>query len=505
MNSQLKTRKNLPACLFKKLGCHIAISTATGDFYALSQEAYTALEKWNEKLLSLNIPPSDQEAVKLAKEYNIPHDIIELFPLPKKTNLAKEDKAASSNITDITLNLTSRCNLRCVYCWNDRGKYSDTHFQRNQDETLADDTKDDEMSIETACKSVDLLVELCGEDRKLVVDFYGGEPLMNLETLLATVDYCRKNESQRKVSFHFLLATNGTLLTPALAEKLIDKGVQIALSIDGPKHVQDNNRPFMDGNGSYDKIIANLSRIPQKILKRIVGRTTVTPFYSDMVELYKNLAGLGFERIELFESEDACHRINPRRESVFFHTDQQYHKLCKEYERLALLYIDEVIRGKLNYRETFFNRFFKLMQRLYYSHELTGGCPAAQGQLAISVNGDIYPCTAFLGVENFRFGNVMHGLNMTKYNNFVENIRKRFDHCRDCSLFSLCRTTGSCLNMNYYFNGDPAMPYQRSCELFREKLELAIASLAILSERIPERLEELFGFDPVGKRGNELY
>jgi hypothetical protein len=59
--------------------------------------------------------------------------------------------------------------------------------------------------------------------------------------------------------------------------------------------------------------------------------------------------------------------------------------------------------------------------------------------------------------------------------------------------------------MNYYFCGDPALPYQRSCELFREKLELAIATLAILSEKIPNRLEELFGFDPVGKRGNELY
>ena len=508
MSPQLKDQKNktnLPVYLFERLGRYIAISTATGDFYDLTPETYIALEKWSQRLLDLNSTPSAETARELAAAYNIPPQILELFPLPQKTKLAEDDKKATAHLTDLTLNLTSQCNLRCVYCWNDQGKYSDTRFQKGSVAALAEKSKNGEMSVEISCKSVDLLVELCGEDRNLVVDFYGGEPLMNLKTLMTTVEYCRKNESAWGVNFHFLLATNGTLLTPSLTEELIDKGVQIALIIDGTRSVHDNNRPFINGEGSFNKIISNLKNIPEKTLKRLVGRTTVTPYYCNMAELYKNLRNLGFERIELFESEDACHKITPQRESIFFHTDQQYRLLCREYERLALLYIDEVVKGVLDYRKTFFNRFFKLMQRLYYTHEVSGGCPAAQGQFAVSTEGDIYPCTAFLGVEKFKFGNVISGLDMPKHNNFIENINKRFDYCRDCPIFSLCRTTGSCLNMNYYFNGDPALPYQKSCELFREKLELAIATLAILSERIPQRLEELFGFDPVGKRGNELY
>jgi len=505
MNTQLRTKENSPIYLFRKLGRCIAISTVTGDFYSLTSETYVALGKWSEELLKLKTPPSLETSRKFANEHNIPQDIFELFPLPQKSKIVQGDKDATAHITDLTINLTSQCNLRCLYCWNDQGKYSDAEFQQAQCNTSKEDDQENEMSIETACRSVDMLVELCGEDRNLVVDFYGGEPLMNLETLFATVDYCKKNESKWNVSFYFLLATNGTLLTPALAKNLIDKGVQIAISLDGPKPVQDNNRPFANGNGSFDTIASNLGKMPEKLLTRLVGRTTVTPFYTDMVSLYGNLKNLGFERIELFESEDACHKINPQRESVFFHTDQQYQQLCKEYERLALLYIDEVIARKLDYRKTFFNRFFKLMQRLYYSHELTGGCPAAQGQLAVAANGDIYPCTAFLGVEKFRFGNVADGIEKGKYNSFIKDINRRFDCCKDCSLFSLCRTTGSCLNMNHYFNGDIAKPYDKSCELFSEKLELAIASLDILSEKIPERIEELFGFDPVGKRGNQLY
>ncbi len=493
----------LPAYIFKKLNRCFAISTCTGDFFEISDDTYLALQGWNTEIINLDKHPTPEEAIKLAKSQNIPDSIISLFPLVRKDNLDKEE-GIIANITDLTLNLTSKCNLNCVYCWNDQGRYSAEQFQDNQF-VVSKSTVDDDMSFEIARMAVDMLVNLCGEDRNLVVDFYGGEPLMNLQTLSKTVDYCRGNESSWNVSFHFLLATNGTLLTPSLAEELINKGVQIAVSIDGPRCIQDNNRPFKDGNGSFDTILSNLRNMPERIIKRLVGRSTVTPFYTDMVELYNNLRNLGFERIELFESEDACHRISPKRESVFFHTEQQYKRLFKEYERLALLYIDESSKGFLDYRRTFFNRFFKLMQRLYYNHELAGGCPAARGQLAVSADGNIYPCTSFLGIKRFNFGNVRDGLDIDKYNSFLESVRKQRENCRECLLFSLCRSTGSCLNMNYYFRGDPALPYERSCELFREKLELAIASLAILSERIPHRLEELFGFDPVGKRGNQLY
>ena len=132
------------------------------------------------------------------------------------------------------------------------------------------------------------------------------------------------------------------------------------------------------------------------------------------------------------------------------------------------------------------------MQRLYYNHEVAGGCPAAVGQFAVSANGDMYPCTSFLGIDKFKFGNVLSGLDKGKYKTFISSMNKRFTQCQECDLFSLCRTTGSCLNINYYFNGDPSIPYQKSCDQFREKLKLAIATLSILSDKIPDRLEELF-------------
>ncbi|MFH2136992.1 MAG: radical SAM protein [Candidatus Omnitrophota bacterium] len=500
----MKNSLKPPIYLFKKLDRHIAISTATGDFYDLSAEAFDALNNWLKKSAESEQSLTPEDLYQIARECSIPEEITKRFPLRKDNQLLEREKI-STQITDLTLNLTSECNLKCIYCWNDQGKYTNTSFRNTAPAYLPDSDAKDKMNMEIAQKSVDLLVANCKEDRDLVVDFYGGEPLLNLATLISTVDYCRKNESGWNVNFHFLLATNGTLLTPEVAEELLSKGVQIAVSIDGPASVHDQNRPFLDKTGSYEKIAANLKNMPEKLRKRLVGRTTVTPAYTDMTKLYHHLRDLGFERIELFESEDACHKITPQRESVFFHSIKQYDNLYKEYEKLSLLYIDEVANGNLDYGKTFFNRFFKLMQRLYYNYEVTGGCPAAKGQIAVSADGDIYPCTSFLGIEEFRLGNVLSGIEKNLYNKFINTVNKRFDFCRNCPIFSICRSTGSCLNMNHYFNGNPAKPHAQSCALFQEKLKLAIATLAILSEKIPDKLEELFGFDPAGKRGNELY
>lgn len=499
-------KKVSPVVLINKLGRYLAISTATGDFYEISPQTHALLKEWKEGVSSLPAGSSRAEISALGRALNIPSTVTGLFPIPRENINPENSGNISACLTDLTLNLNSDCNLRCVYCWNDHGSYSNSRFLEGKAKSHGKNGTVVRMPVKTALRAVDTLVKLRGGDRNLVVDFYGGEPLLNLDTLMATVNYCRENQARWGVDFHFLLATNGTLLTPSIAQSLIDKGVQIAVSIDGPKAVHDNNRPFLDGSGSFEKILLNIKTMPKPLLKRLVGRTTVTPFFPDMAKLYEQLKKLGFERVEIFESEDACHNIGCGGQGSFFSTEENYRLLYKSYEKLAAKYIDDVVSGRLNYGKTFFNRFFKLMQRLYYNHELSGGCPAGRGQIAVSADGKIYPCTSFIGVKEFELGEVRHGLEYKAYRRFVEKANKRYEYCRqECELFSLCRSSGSCLNVNYFFNADPARPHKKSCALFREKLGLAAATLCILSDKIPHRVEKLFGFDPVGRRGNKLY
>lgn len=494
--------KQQPAYLFEKLGRRIGVSVATGDFYELPPAVFNALKKWNRAVGRRPAGLSSCAAEKLARRFSIPREIFRSFPL----RLPRRSAApASPRLTDLTLNITSECNLSCVYCWNDTGKYSNGTFTGADGTCAAERARPAPMTMETARRAVDLLADLSRGEKQLVVDFYGGEPLTNLPVLLGTVAYCKALEKRRKLRFHFLLATNGTLLTPELAEKLIGLDVQIAVSIDGPARVHDGNRPFSDGKGSFGTIAANLRGMQPETLRRLVGRTTVTPRYTDMSALYGSLRKLGFERVEIFESEDACHRVTRERESVFFRSRKDFRRLFREYERLAEKYAEEAAAGRLDYGKTFFNRFFKLMQRLYYNHQVSGGCPAAQGQLAVSSDGEIFPCTSFIGIKKFSLGNVRSGLDRERYRSMLKMTAKRYAACRGCRLFSVCGTTGSCLNVNHYFNGDVSRPHARSCRLFEEKIKLAMAAIAILSEKMPGGIEGLFGHDPEGRRGNELY
>ncbi|MDA8132198.1 MAG: radical SAM protein [Elusimicrobia bacterium] len=491
-----------PAFLFEKLGRRIGVSTGTGDFYELSPAVYKALKKWNSAIEEKGGKLSTAAAEKLARGFSVPAEISALFPLRAARSGPPDIRA---RLTDLTLNITSDCNLRCVYCWNDTGKYSNGSFKKAKSARPEAAACPPPMSVETACRAVDLLVKMSRGEKQLVVDFYGGEPLKNLPTLLGAVAYCKALGKKTNIRFHFLLATNGTLLTPALAEKLLGLGVQIAVSVDGPRKLHDRNRPFHDGKGSFAAIARNLRNMRPETRRRLVGRTTVTPYYTDMVALYRNLKDLGFERVEIFESEDACHKITPGREAVFFHKEKDFRRILGEYDLLAGKYSDEAVKGVLDYGKTFFNRFFKLMQRLYYNQQVTGGCPAAQGQIAVSSDGEIFPCTSFIGIKAFSLGNVHSGLDRKKHLSLLRKTAGRFRRCAGCEIFSVCGTTGSCLNINHYFNGDVSRPHARSCRLFTEKIKLAMAVLADLSERMPDRLEALFGHDPVGRRGNELY
>lgn len=492
---------NSPLYLFQKLSRYIAVSTTTGDFYDVEKEDYYDLLDWQKYIEEHNSTDSYQAYIDSVKACDLPDDVLEFFPMRIEAHGISLGTDANFNVTDLTLNITSECNLNCLYCWNDQGSYSGEGFSVGE----ADPKKKKDMPLTIAKKAVDILLSLCGDEKDLVVDFYGGEPLLNINTLKGTVAYCKEMEKKHNVKFSYLLATNGTLLTAELSKELIELGVQIALSIDGPKKIHNHNRPFANGDGSFDTIMDNLDAMPEDLKKKLVGRTTVTPSYPSMTSLYDNLKELGFERMEIFESEDACHKVTDKTKDLFFTGSEEKEILYAEYERLALLFIEEVLEGKLNYAKTFFNRFFKLMQRLYYNEELVGGCPAATGQIAVSADGSIYPCTSFLGIDNFCLGNVNDSIDKIKYEDFINQVNDRSKQCSECELYSVCKSSGSCLNVNYYFNDNVAVPHKPSCELFKEKIKLAIASLCIITEKIPDKVEELFGHDSVGRRGNSLY
>jgi len=133
---------------------------------------------------------------------------------------------------------TEQCNLRCVYCYES--------FVRG------------EMSAEVQ-DGIRRLVERQRGLRRLTISWFGGEPLLAPEIVVGLTGDLRRHCEARGITFICGATTNGTLLTPELAERLIGAGVKtFQISLDGLEHHHDAHRRGPDGEPSHAQIIDNL-------------------------------------------------------------------------------------------------------------------------------------------------------------------------------------------------------------------------------------------------------
>jgi len=142
------------------------------------------------------------------------------------------------------INITRKCNNRCTYC------------------ILDYEAK--EMTPDTAMAMDKFYIQFIKEKRPLHVtdDYLGGEPLLNFNTLLSSAGrryyFCKKNN----IDYGFTITTNGTLLTPAIIDKMKTAGLTcIRVSLAGPARIHDKLRPLATGGNTYDLIIKNLRAI----------------------------------------------------------------------------------------------------------------------------------------------------------------------------------------------------------------------------------------------------
>ncbi|MDD5668809.1 MAG: radical SAM protein, partial [Candidatus Omnitrophica bacterium] len=382
-------------------------------------------------------------------------------------------------ITDLTLNIVKGCNLRCRYCWNQFGAYKEN--------SSGDISR---MNTDVAFKAVDLLLKESHGSRDVVVDFYGGEPLLNFGLIKEVIRYCGDKQKKRGINFRFLLATNGTLLDKEKGEFLIGNGVDVALSLDGSREIQDTQRPFPGNKGSFGRIMKNLSLLKKGYRERLVGRATFTPYSQDIIKTFKFLRSMGFERIEVCESEQAGYGLQSKNR-FFFTGESGLRRLKVLYNDLAAFYADEVMKGRLNYENTYFNRFFKQLSRLYHIQSVTGTCSAGFSLMAVDMDGGIYPCTAFVGISRFMIGDTVSGINEKKLSDFLNTKISSSHDCKICWAKRICRGCGSCYNLNYFASRKANRPDPYYCDLFRYKTQLMMAMIATIGEKDPNRLEDV--------------
>lgn len=361
----------------------------------------------------------------------------------------------SNEVKALCIHICHDCNLRCRYCFADEGAY---HSEREL------------MSEQTAKKAVDFLLKNSGDRKVLEVDFFGGEPLMCLQTIKNVVAYAREEGAKLGKKFLFTTTTNALLLDDDAIDFFNREMENVVLSLDGRKEVHDAIRKTKNGKGSFDLVIENVKKfVRSRGDKSYYVRGTFTAknldFSKDVIFLAEN----GFDSISM---EPVVTDIDD-----LAIKDEHIPAVLDEYENLCEKYLDKYKNGEG------FNFF-------HFNVDLEGGvclqkkvsaCGAGNEYFSVVPNGDIYPCHQFAGDKDFLMGNVYDGVLDGKIREkFAASCLFTREECGDCFAKFIC--SGGCAANNYHFEGDINKPYKATCAMMKKRIECGMHVLAVKKE-----------------------
>ncbi len=397
-------------------------------------------DKWSKE----EIEEAYEELIDLVKE-----EVLYSKDLYEEIAMAGDE--SESYIKALCLNVIHDCNLRCKYCFADEGEYKGCRKP---------------MSAEVGKRAIDYVLENSGNIKNIEVDLFGGEPLMVFDTIKEIVDYAKEKDKLYNKNIRFTMTTNATLLNDEIID-YIDKNMgNIILSIDGRKEVNDNVRIRVDGSGCYDRILPNIKKMVDRRdpSKQYYARGTFTRENTDFFEDVMALANEGFSEISIEPVVlPDSHNLSIRSED-----------LPKIYEQYDMLYKEMLRRAENNDNPFKFYHFNIDLNGGPCVYKRIAGCGAGHEYVAITPDGDIYPCHQFVGNEEFLLGNINSGIknkNLSKdfKNAHIYNKPK----CKECWARFYC--SGGCQANNFNFNGDIHVPYEIGCKMQKKRIECAIA------------------------------
>lgn len=369
-------------------------------------------------------------------------------------------KLTTGQTKTVTFQVTDGCNLCCTYC-----------YQINKGKRV--------MSFDTAKKFFDLLVEdsykqdtyvSLESTPALVVEFIGGEPLLEIDLIDQITDYVRckliaeNHPWANKIMFSMI--SNGIeYFNPKVQEYLTkNKGVvSFGISLDGCKPLHDMCRVFPDGTGSYDIAEAGCKHYLANYDTAMITKMTIAPENVTWTfEAFKNLYHLGYDMI---------------------HANCVYEKGW-EIKHAIILYdqlkkvADYILENDLE-EKIVFTMFNQDDCKPMVDEDNQNYCGSTGCMLACDPDGQICPCIRFmkssLGDElgDFTLGNITDGIGHTEEHkkniDILDNITRRSQSTDECWNCPVGRGCGWCTALNYQELGTPDARCTYICWMHRAK------------------------------------
>jgi len=427
------SKYNIYLKMKKTPGKSLLIQGNRGSFDSVDDSIAEILEKGEKDSSVLDSISSENVEILSKRGYITELSEEEEYEFVKKVSHTLNN-ISRKNIS-ITIMPTYNCNFRCEYCF-------EQNLLSKGNEWLSG-----KMTTELVDAIFEQLKKYKNNGLKVgSVYLFGGEPLLRTNKDIVAYICERCQEQEIPIS----CISNGYDLDEYIDLINKYKFQSIQITVDGIKEEHDKRRFLVGGQGSYDKIKANISLALENGIN-IVLRTNVnkknTQAIQALLDEYKKEGWIGKENFHYyFKATLRCYEKMENSLSDVELMGQLVEYFGEDESRFQFNSIYKGLAERINYM--FQNNSFAPMR--------SGYCGANTGMYTVDPYGDIYPCWDVLAQEECRIGKVdiekgEFILNDT-HKDWKERTVDRIDDCKKCKYMLFCG--GGCSAQAIVMNND---------------------------------------------------
>ncbi len=357
-------------------------------------------------------------------------------------------------LRSLSLAVAQSCNLGCTYCYAQGGSFGG---------------KAKAMAREVGEAAVRRLLAEVAPGETFNLSFLGGEPLAARAVIRELTELASGLARDKGAAIRFSITTNGTLLRPDDGDFFERHCFAVTISLDGMGETHDRLRPFRNGRGSFDAIIANVQPLLGRRLA-LSARVTVTPGNLELRPMLDGFAGLGFRSVG-FSPVLRSPTGKAELDAHDFGTLLDQMIACgQEFER-------RTVAGE-HYP---FANMASALTEIHRGTHRPYPCGAGAGYFGVSAEGDMFACHRFVDDEAGAMGHIDTGIDRERQRRWLnERLVDRQEPCRSCWARYLCG--GGC-HHEVIARGRPA------CDFIRGWLHYCLQAYVRLSVRCPKYFE----------------
>ena len=355
----------------------------------------------------------------------------------------------------VYVNPTGRCNLNCEYCYIPEDIRRDGPVMERKDLFNALD------------KLVAYFKRNLPDGRKPSIIFHGAEPMLERESVFAAIDAFSDY-------FRFGIQSNGTLIDKAAADFIIKTGTGIGLSLDAPlDEIASLTRRNWEGAGVYRKVLDAID-----LFKGYHGMNVICTMSSANMKHLEALADFFYEREIPAVMFNLLRCTLPRSRSIkpddaeifpfFEKAILRTHELYKKHGRKMIV---------ANFANILLAIMAPAARKLMCDISPCGG---GRVFFAMGPDGGIYPCSEFIGLEEFRGGNLFTDdidavLETEPFRKVTGRKVEDIVPCNKCAIRHFCGSP--CPAEAYTMNGG-MQKTGAFCEFYEEQVRFAMRLIA---------------------------